>query len=280
MSSRFSGQATVIGFLLTGALIAAASRAGAQEKLITVGAGIASDSTGRAYSFNLSFNRTESAESEPGVALWTHFSGRSLFALIPSIEANIGSGVDVASNNVLVELSIDNWISAGRGQWRFSLGPTLTKDKNFETGVYYARLGGERVWYNNPSYPRVFVALGVDLDGGRRATNSLAGTTFGRLVPHAAFTIASHSGLELVTNARLWNIRGDETVVPNGSRALIKSDLTYRLSKRSKAGSEKDEYTEPEPGPIGVTISYVYGYDEPLFARQHALTLGMSIYRK
>jgi hypothetical protein len=266
--------------LLAGALLSAAWPAAAQDRLITIGAGVASDSTGRAYSFALSFNRTESADAEPGAALWTHAVGRSLWTLIPSAEANIGSGVDVASNNVLVEIALADWISAGRGQWRVSLAPTVTADKNFQTGLYYARLGAERVWYNNPDYPRVFAALRLDMDGGRRTSDALAGTTFWRAVPHASLTIANRSGFELIAAARVWNIRGDTTVISNGSRVFVRTELTYRFPDWAQpGGAEADPYAEPEHGPLGLTIGYVYGYDEPLFARQHALTIGLSLYR-
>lgn len=238
----------------------------AQDKLVDFGVGINPTKKTNVLSFSFAFNRTPSADAESGPYFWTakniFFKDTTdILALKPSAEANFGN-VESSQNNFLFETGLDYSKILGRTTRIFAeLVPAFNSNKNLDTSLYYGNLGIKFLYHNYPSKIPFYIVPSLNFHSGQRIESS-SKNLFYRIVPSVKTSAKFFKKkLTFSVEAKTFFIFNDSEI-PNGSYALLNTSINFMINKS-----------------IGISAKYVNGYDQPIFKKIEAITLGFSIYR-
>ncbi len=276
-----------------------------EYKVATIGVGRAADPDSVAYTFELNFNKPEADDPPDGHALAVFRSrsgrGSSDWFFAPNATASLGNGAQAASDNVTLStpfMQTMEFRSAedrggkpedrkGRPELSLtkSISPvTLASNKAFSDAILYARVSSD-LYYQHRIRKRPDGSLssvlwgtraGLRLDpGARLERGERTGPMFLRIVPSCGFGIdgwkyfqfkAEGDGFLLYNDPRLGSYKGF---------GLVKLALAVRFR-----GSGPTTGDMPPLFPIGVTLKYALGNDEPTYERQNVVTVGLSLYTK
>jgi hypothetical protein len=238
-----------------------------QEKLIDISTGFKFQIDSTAFSLSFTFNRTASSDADQGpyIVVFPGFSCDDVFGLKPSIESNIGNGVESSPNNVDLDVKL-HWRMqlANTSLLLGELAPTASSDKDFKTALLYPSLGIKFLYHNygDSENFRFYVLPGLNFDFGSRVAKSSTPSSFHRITTSLQFQTTIVSSVDIGLNLQLFVVKNDTTVIADGSYGNMALSATYRFAKK-----------------FGLSIKYSIGHNQPLFKKIHTLSIGFAWYR-
>lgn len=229
---------------------------------------ISDDSTN--FTFTVDINRMQSL-AEKGANY--HFVNEEHWYFRPSLDINIGSGTKTAPNNISVGFPLGYVKDFARPKIMslyLEASPDFVSDKTVDNFLYYLTTGAY-LKYEYHKNVTVTLQTGLTVSNGRRAysNKTIGNNAYGRLVIPNTFRFnfwndsykgSSFQRINFITVFKLSNIYKDNsTVTPDKS-------LTYSNTKF-------DLFVIPK---LSITITYMNGYEEPLFQKVKSLSFGLS----
>jgi hypothetical protein len=204
--------------------------------------------------------------------------------VVPSSQVSLGNGTKSAANNLAVQVPIDTWRSIQKRLWgHIMLTPlAFTADRAFDTSILYASLGGD-LYLDRTSYLgqmptfRWSARLGGRADLGERMNKGATpDATLYRFVPSSEVTLNWTQYLKLTVSGKVFIIQSDPFVGGNNTFGLASGSLDLRFRAPGPVYSDG----LPRLLPIGVSLKYTRGHDEPKYEEQNALTVGLALYTR
>jgi hypothetical protein len=252
-------------------------------KLIALGAGstFGPDSTAFTFAFALDQPETPNAPSPLEIAAFRCFG--SFCHLIPSAQVTLGNGAKSAANNVSVQLPIETWRRLPRRKLlhvAFAPG-NLSADREFDTAILYTSFGID-VYVDRYSTlkkiaptKRWYWRIGARADLGERFNKGPEdNATLTRIVPFTEASFKWKNWLKLSLAGKVFVIQSDPFVGGTHTFALGTVSADIRFAKHGKLYSDGLRPLLP----IGLTLKYARGHDEPKYEEQNVLMAGIGLY--
>jgi hypothetical protein len=263
-----------------------------QEKLADVGVGYDFTQESKAFNLSVTFNRTQSADAEPGPYLKVFRLSDVVFGIRPSAQADFGKDVESSPNNVLASIGIESQHRLGTNYVLIpELDITGSSDKSFSTGLVYGDAGVKYLYYNNPSTPRFSILPSLHFNYGQRVTDVGTPNAFQRVV--AALTTSFSIGDNVSKKNKIY-VRKDDTCFIEETETTTKFKERVTFSLTATVYSIKNDTSVISNGTygnlsfsvdvcltddFGLSGKYVVGREQPLFKKMNAVAFGIAFFR-
>lgn len=195
----------------------------------------------------------------------------------PTIDVNLGSGVSSAPNNIAIGTTFGfaNDLSkakAGIFTFLFEISPEIIADKSFNNKLHYVSIGPYIDYEFLQGGFLLHALVGLNNANGFRQQIEKKEYAYGRLtmpiIIKMAFWPTSHKGKDYKRISLSNRVKLNK---------IYKDDFTITKQKNYFFNSTKfDFYFLPN---VGVNFTYNYGYEEPVFKKNNAYSIGLTIAR-